>query len=94
MSDEAETPPTPAWVVAGSPLRMFGILLLVLSVVSFLFGWKIDTAVEPVFGQAVNNLGLLQKQALIIQSSIGGFIAGAVLYAAGAIVQQVARGKL
>ena len=47
--------------------------------------FNMDTSVSSFDGNSVNNLGLLQRQMMVLQTGLASFIAGSVLFGAAAI---------
>jgi hypothetical protein len=80
-------------------MRIAGSVLMILSVIAIGIAFIMDTSVST-YGVSsglglsglnlpsqVSNLGLLQKQMMVLQTGLAGFVAGAVLYGMGEIAE-------
>jgi len=63
-------------------MRSFGGLLIILGIVLVLAAFNLDTGVSSYGLGEVNNIGLLQRQMMVLQTGLAAFISGSVLIAA------------
>lgn len=84
---------------SGEGMRFFGGALLFVGVVAMVIAWMMSTSVEvplsyEIGGYAtpseVSNLGKMQTQMMVLHSGIGSFLAGSVIFAAGALLEAIA----
>ena len=73
-------------------MKITGILFYVISIILFFIGIMMDTstATSELFGR-VNNIGLMQKQTLIIESAGILFLAGVMLFCFGILEESVTK---
>lgn len=83
----------------GKGLSTFGIVLFQVGIIVMLYaGIMFDPSVESgsdLYGlpQRINNNGLLQQQLMLFIGGGSAFVAGAILWSAGAIMGAVSRGE-
>jgi hypothetical protein len=84
-------------------MRTLGGLLIPLGLLVILAAFNMDTTTYSsgtyiggsyVGGGSTHNLGLLQKQMMVLHTGLAAFIAGAVLLGAGAVPSGVSDGRL
>jgi len=60
-------------------MRTWGGLLITIGLLMTLVAFSLDTSVSSFDGGAVNNLGLMQRQMMVLHTGLAAFIAGTVL---------------
>jgi hypothetical protein len=73
-------------------VRSAGNLLIALSAIVVLVAFALDTSVHS-YGGEVNNIGLLQRQMMVLHVGLALAIVGAVLSGAGAVAERLAPGE-
>ena len=85
----------------GIGLRIIGGLLIGAGVLAVFAAWLLPTTTEmPTYvsgieigGRDVHNLGLLQRQMIVLYSGLSAALTGSVLYSAGAIIAALDRSR-
>ncbi len=78
-------------------MKQFGALLMLVGAIAacaaFFMRTTVDTySTNPLIGDHIINIGLLQDQMMVLHVGIGAFISGAVLAGAGAILERLSVG--
>jgi hypothetical protein len=68
-------------------MRTVGVLLIAIGLLMVFGAFNMSTSVYSFGGGEVNNLGMLQKQMMVLQTGLSFFLGGSVLFGAAAICE-------